>query len=246
MTLAGPGLVVLVFLGASSCGLQEEVEEGVERVASEVAEGLFQVSDQPVPIDALTNVGWYGNTEYAYEHQGAGDFYGETQGLHPGVDWFVPVGTPVRSPIPLPGKVISISADPYDWKACPNAVAVRHGDYIVLYGHLSRVDVDLDDDVLLGDQIGASGTAQGCADGVRYGSPHLHLEVIHYDHSAGSGERPGSVRTNPVRFFTSDVFAQAGELASGTVGTFRPTPACPSIDAREQPDIVPGSPLACP
>lgn len=86
--------------------------------------------------------------------------------FHEGMDFGVPVGTPVHTA--RAGTVIAAgSAGGYGLK-----VDVDHGGGIVTrYAHLSRIDVRVGDTVAAGGTVGASGNT-GESTG-----PHLHFEI---------------------------------------------------------------------
>ncbi|MFJ4866827.1 peptidoglycan DD-metalloendopeptidase family protein [Streptomyces sp. NPDC088748] len=88
------------------------------------------------------------------------------KGYHTGVDFAIPIGTPVRAV--RDGVVISSS-----WQgAYGNAVVIRHDDGIyTLSAHLSTLGVAAGQRVSAGDQIGLSGSTGNST------GPHLHLEV---------------------------------------------------------------------
>ena len=96
-----------------------------------------------------------------------------TQGFafyHPGVDLDGLTGDPVKSI--KPGKVIATS---YSRFAYGNSVVIQHANGISsLYAHLSKVEVQKDQEVTMDTEIGQMG-----ASGRAFGD-HLHLEV--YDH----------------------------------------------------------------
>jgi murein DD-endopeptidase MepM/ murein hydrolase activator NlpD len=90
-------------------------------------------------------------------------------GYHPGMDFAVPVGTPVKAV--GDGIVIEAHEDGYN-KGYGGYVKVEHGNgRHSLYAHLSHVDVAVGDQVAAGDKIALSGNT-----GVSTG-PHLHLEI---------------------------------------------------------------------
>lgn len=102
---------------------------------------------------------------------------------HTGIDWVMPVGTPMLAV--ADGLVVAAgeSAPGYcglqDEITTQISVVVGHraanGEtYTVLYTHLSRADVLVNQRVVRGQQIGLSG-ATGCVG--RDGVPHLHFEI---------------------------------------------------------------------
>jgi murein DD-endopeptidase MepM/ murein hydrolase activator NlpD len=93
--------------------------------------------------------------------------------LHSGLDMSVPLGTPVK-PI-MKGRVKQAERN---WFGYGNMVVVEHGkDFESLYGHLSKINVQVGDEVNTETIIGLSGST-GHSTG-----PHLHLE-IHQDGKA--------------------------------------------------------------
>ena len=90
-------------------------------------------------------------------------------GYHPGMDFAVPTGTPVKAV--ADGVVIEAYEDGYN-KGYGGYVKIDHGNgRHSLYAHLSRVDVEEGQQVSAGDKIALSGNT-----GVSTG-PHLHLEI---------------------------------------------------------------------
>ncbi|MDE2994995.1 MAG: M23 family metallopeptidase [Chloroflexota bacterium] len=126
---------------------------------------------------------WYGNTVFGYRSRRG--LYVEGQGIHFGVDFSAPCGTPVLAI--GPGQVIAVDGG---YGSPPHNVVVRHPDgNLSLYGHLVErsQDVSYGQEVEAGDVVGRSGdsTARTTCDG----NPHLHLEI------RKGGRR---VATNPV------------------------------------------------
>ncbi|WP_051722594.1 M23 family metallopeptidase [Streptomyces albus] len=87
-------------------------------------------------------------------------------GHHTGVDFAVPVGTPVRAP--GPGEIVTAG-----WGGdYGHLVTVRTpGGQYLLFAHLSRVDATAGQRVGPGDLLGLSGNTG------RSSGPHLHFEV---------------------------------------------------------------------
>ncbi|MBI4166050.1 MAG: M23 family metallopeptidase [Acidobacteria bacterium] len=91
---------------------------------------------------------------------------GEEGAFHSGMDIAAPAGTPVEAP--ADGIVFSSGPD----SGYGNAVLIDHGFGITTkYGHLSRVDVVIGQEVKRGQIIGAVGETG------RTTGPHLHYEV---------------------------------------------------------------------
>lgn len=114
---------------------------------------------------------WYGNTRWAYRQRRA--LYSGGQGLHFGLDFFAPCGTPIHAI--GDGTVVSVDG-PYG--ALPHNILIRHANGLVsLYGHmLQRATLQVGQKVKRGDQVGITGapTAQG---GDCDTQPHVHLEL---------------------------------------------------------------------
>jgi len=191
--------------------------------------------ESPVPWDRVGSINWYGNTQYAYDNRDK--LYSALQGLHSGIDFGVPKGTPIKNTFDCPGKVIAVDGKPYNYGANqPGSIVVDYGDYLVLYGHTSRSDVKIGDIVKPGDPIGTTGVSNGYA--------HLHLEVIkkHPDWDSlppekQTGRRPGDDRTNPIPFLDPELRKQ---LEKKQWDTFHPNPGAKWMSPDDQPDIHPG------
>jgi len=195
----------------------------------------FQFDDLPVKFSKISSVNWYGNTEFAYKYRDL--YYRQLRGLHSGLDFIVPGGTPITSTVNRNGTVISVNNQPLpnDWGAGPSNVVVDYVDYIVLYGHTSPTDLpSLGAPIKPGDVIAHSGT-----DGNTY---HLHLEVIKKYPSPAPGTKPGNIRTNPVLFFSQSDQNKMGTKAkrAGDGGIFHtPSPGNQWQTPEDQPDIDP-------
>lgn len=87
--------------------------------------------------------------------------------MHTGVDYALPVGSPVYATADGAVKTIKRSQRGYG-----NMVQLSHGaDYATMYAHLSSIDVRIGQSVRRGDVIGAVGNS-----GLSL-APHLHYEV---------------------------------------------------------------------
>ncbi len=91
----------------------------------------------------------------------------ETYDQHSGIDYGVPIGTPVIAA--APGLVLSSEYN----RQSGHVIAISHGLFITRYGHLSKRNVRTGDKVTRGQQIGLSG-----ASGEWVGKfPHLHFDL---------------------------------------------------------------------
>ncbi len=105
----------------------------------------------------------FGATDFS---QGKGKYiYQFFGGLHPGLDFAMPVGEPIYAC--LPGFVTSIEYH----RGMGKTIRIRYGNIQHIYGHLSEFKVDFGDYVTEGQEIGLSG------DSVVWTVPHLHFEM---------------------------------------------------------------------
>jgi hypothetical protein len=124
----------------------------------------------------VRSFGGFGPNNYAYLTYAQGeDYYHNLQGLHNGVDFGMPVGTPLCA---LDWGVVahvSLKEDDNPYAAGPFTVIIRYGDHVALYGHMKGCEHGKDvfvregDVVAPGQTIGLSGTSNN--------SPHLHFEM---------------------------------------------------------------------
>lgn len=122
----------------------------------------------------------FGPTDYAAAHPDTyayGNAYGLPGSQHPGVDWAVPLGTQVATP--LGGTVYVVGNDHGSGYYYTNtmsqsdpdhsgefAVMLDNGDVLIL-GHLSGINVQVGQKVTAGQLIGLSGGSDGA---------HVHVE----------------------------------------------------------------------
>lgn len=135
----------------------------------------------------------FGTTDYSQGHPDTyayGNAYGLVGSQHPGVDYGMPVGT--RLNVPVSGTVSVVGNDHgsgYYYSDVGHnqdpdhsgelAITLPNGDIVIL-GHLSRIDLQVGQQVNAGMLAGLSGGSDG---------DHLHLEVRVRDPSMSSGYR---------------------------------------------------------
>jgi murein DD-endopeptidase MepM/ murein hydrolase activator NlpD len=173
-----------------------------------------------VSPNAVSFFNGFGPNNFAYNQslRADGGVYRNLFGLHDGLDFGIPHGTPLRAMDW--GLVVHASRQANDtpFGARPFSVAVIYGKYLALYGHMSDSSIVKAGDIVApGQKIGLSGTDPD--DG-----PHLHFEMRELGstflqelktqldmnglEAAVSTLDPNTVRarirvfTNPARFFT--------------------------------------------
>ncbi|PJF35429.1 MAG: hypothetical protein CUN49_10610 [Candidatus Thermofonsia Clade 1 bacterium] len=117
----------------------------------------------------------YGNTQEAFVY--GKYWYAAGQGLHFGVDFEAPCGTPV---IAIADGVVR-ALDSSLFGAEPHNLVIQHEDlgYASVYGHLrARSPLTLGQPVQRGDLVGEVGDP----DGTCQSRPHLHLEIRSLDY----------------------------------------------------------------
>jgi len=101
---------------------------------------------------------------------------------HNGVDIGIPVGTPVISV----SDGIVVRADNSDENGYGNFIIIEHLDdslfgedskFYSAYAHLSKMNVDVGDEVKKGSEIGLSGGEKGATGAGNSTGPHLHFEL---------------------------------------------------------------------
>ena len=142
---------------------------------------------------------------YPYASNGDGNL-----DIHHGVEFPNPSGTPVLAV--AGGEVVFAGKDDQSWLGpypnfYGNVVVLRHADLFdgedlfSVYGHLSAIYVDVNEEVDMGDVLGEVG-ASGVADGA-----HLHLEFRY-------GLNDYNQTTNPVLWFAPLTSEGSGSTAT--------------------------------
>lgn len=132
-----------------------ELESALDRL-----EGLRGVSEKfpfsaPMPMNTLSS-------RFGVRSD---PFLGK-RALHSGIDYAARSGTPVRAT--AAGKVVRAGRS----GGYGNLVEIDHGNGVkTRFGHMSRIDVKVGDDIMRGTQLGAVGSTG------RSTGPHLHYEV---------------------------------------------------------------------
>jgi murein DD-endopeptidase MepM/ murein hydrolase activator NlpD len=111
----------------------------------------------------------YGNTIGAYYQRDT--TYRAGQGLHFGLDFAAPCGTPVVAI----GDGVVAKVDAFEHGSRPHNLMLQlDAGYAALYGHLNeRPKLNVGDRVTKGQVVGVSGDSFGTC----HSAPHLHLEI---------------------------------------------------------------------
>jgi murein DD-endopeptidase MepM/ murein hydrolase activator NlpD len=112
---------------------------------------------------------FYGNTPFAYSLRNS--TYSGSQGLHSGVDFGAPCGTPVVAI----GDGMVVEVDNPVFGLVPHELTLQHpGGYLSFYGHLLETPT-----LAIGDQVRAGQVIAktGDPDETCHSRPHLHLEI---------------------------------------------------------------------
>ncbi|SMB83766.1 M23 family metallopeptidase [Deinococcus hopiensis] len=128
----------------------------------------------------------YGNTTFAYEQRR--NLYGNGQGVHFGLDFSAPCGTPV---VAIADGTVAEVDGPHG--SAPHNLVIDHPDGLSsLYGHLlKRPTVKVGQRIWRGEEVALSGDSQEtCAS-----EPHLHLELRDHSHQA---------LVNPIGYLQAD------------------------------------------
>jgi murein DD-endopeptidase MepM/ murein hydrolase activator NlpD len=133
-------------------------------------------------------------TQFGQRESGRGEIGSH---LHEGVDYAVPVGTPIRAPA---AGTIDVAGSRSGYG---NAIYINFGAGTqARFGHLSKFNVKPGDVVNAGDVIGYTGGAAGAAGSGDSTGPHLHYEV----------RRNGRAVNPTIGHFATDA-GQAGDAA---------------------------------
>jgi murein DD-endopeptidase MepM/ murein hydrolase activator NlpD len=172
----------------------------------------------PVP-DTWLLIQMYGNTTGAYYSRDT--MYGAGQGLHFGIDFGAPCGTPI---VAIGDGVVEAIDGPYG--SAPHNLMIRHANGLAsFYGHLLEAPkLKPGQQVKAGEVVAHSGDPYGTC----RSAPHLHLEIRDYSLM---------ITYNPVTLIAADWDAL---LLSGTSGvTFEHNLDAPRQWQRidDQPDV---------
>ena len=115
-------------------------------------------SGETPPVQGMISAG--------FNSKGGGGIWNSTQGVHKGLDYAVPVGSPVKASMGGTVSGMPLSAD------YGTAIVVNGTDGLqYIYGHLSQKLVRLGQTIQAGELIGKSGQTGNCT------GPCLHFEV---------------------------------------------------------------------
>lgn len=185
---------------------------------------ILPFQDPPGPDTWLLGQA-YGNTTGAYSNRRA--FYAAGQGLHFGLDFSAPCGTPVVAI----GDGVVLGADG-PWGSAPHNLLIDHRNgYWSLYGHLlERPKLKAGDRVKQGQVVALSGDP----DSTCHSRPHLHLEI-----RANNNER----FVNPINVIGADwdSLALFGQFGRGFERNLNDPRKWQTL--YDQPDGVRGAPL---
>jgi len=167
--LAMPRKVIIIFFilltVANPIGAQNRAQN----------EALFTLPFTEAPGPESWLVGqFYGNTVDAFTYRR--QWYGAGQGIHFGLDFFAPCGTPIVAA--ADGMVHAVDAPSFG--AGPHNVVLTHPGigFSTVYGHMNETSLLIEGQPInRGDLVGTVGDP----DGVCTSRPHLHFEVRSLD-----------------------------------------------------------------
>ncbi|MEW6420268.1 MAG: M23 family metallopeptidase [Deinococcota bacterium] len=192
----GAAGILLTGLGVALAHDAPPVPDSV--IARPVRQFGLPFAGAPGPDTWLLGQG-YGNTTGAYRQRSS--TYGNLQGLHAGLDFSAPCGTPVRAI----GDGVVAEVDGSHGSPPHNVVIDHAGNLSSLYGHLlKRAPLRVGQRVTRGQVIAQSGDSQGTC----ISAPHLHLEIRDRSHRR---------LFNPVPYIAADweSLALAGSFGRG-------------------------------
>lgn len=128
---------------------------------------VIQRQPTPAGLPAMLDFGRPADVRLVVSSGWARPRRGPPAHVHHALDIPIPTGTPLRAVAPGTVK----TAQQSDAGAAGRYVAIDHGSLVTRYLHMSRVDVDVGDQVDAGDLIGQSGDT-GNSD-----RPHLHFDL---------------------------------------------------------------------
>lgn len=113
------------------------------------------------------------NTTFLYPVGNVAQARGFIPGVHYGIDFSVPVGTPVHA-----AGMGTVSYEANEPGGYGNVITLDHaGGFQTRYAHLSQFKVAKGDSVPAGAVIGLSGGAAGAEGAGNSTGPHLHFEI---------------------------------------------------------------------
>jgi murein DD-endopeptidase MepM/ murein hydrolase activator NlpD len=141
---------------------------------------------------------------YGYTKWSAGggrQYYTATQGRHPGIDFAVPVGTPM---VAIAYGLVVWAGTGSPFASGPRSIVVRYGSIYAIYGHAHSEAVSRGQFVSPGQLVGYSGTL---------GGPHLHFELREVPARVLQNQDPNQPPVspgftfNPIEVFSPDMVA---------------------------------------
>jgi hypothetical protein len=140
---------------------------------------------------------------------------------HGGIDYKMPVGTPVLAA--ADGVVDTVTTQANAHRSMGTYIVIKHEGFYTYYAHLSKSLVKVGQKVRQGQQIGLSGGAKGAPGSGSSTGPHLHFEIKR-DKGSSKSENPkswfGKVKSSVANLFTSksDLYKEF-DWASPTVAS---------------------------